>query len=298
MLWDEHIESLMISFAPFDPAFEDLLDDPGFREVVGRAGEMTLDVEHLGGRVHRIEGAGSNLVASVGDDGVLLVDTGYGPALPALRSALASLGDARADVLVLTHIHEDHLGASPELGGEAMVLAHPATAGAMDEPFTFMEGVVLPPKPPEARPDRTVTDTTFAFNGEEVRILSVAAHTEGDLAVHFSGSKVLHLADAYLAGNPMMFPGTDDPDAFLHRLESFLRELPADTRVVGGHDDPALPAHVLAQIAETRGCMALVREAVAEGADLDGTVARAEGRFPAPWVRFFYRVFTADEGGS
>lgn len=292
MAWDEGIEGLMISFAAHDPAFDDIRATVGLsgalERLLARAETMELRTAPLGGGVHLVHGAGSEVVVSVGPDGVLLVDTGYGPALPALRRAVASLGGEGIDVVVLTHPHEDHWGAAEALGDEAVVLAHPGTAEAMTREYTFMEGVVLPPKATSAHPDRTVRDTVFTFNGEEVHVLPVEAHTGADLAVHFRRSRVVHFGDAYLAGNPMMFPGGEDPDGFLDRLDAFLDTLPEGTVVVGGHDPPTDAAAVRAQVESTRGCMALVRRALEEGLSLDEAIARAEGRYTAPWVRYFF----------
>jgi glyoxylase-like metal-dependent hydrolase (beta-lactamase superfamily II) len=198
--------------------------------------------------------------------------------------------------LVITHPHEDHWGAAPDLGGAATIYAHPSTAAAMDEPYEFMEGVVLPAKPAEAHPDVAVRDTTVRFNGEDVRIVPMEAHTAGDVGVWFPRSAVLHMGDAWLGGNPLLFPGAQDPDGFLDRLDSFLAALPAGAVVVGGHDAPTDVAAVRAQIADTRDCIALVRRAVTEGATLDETVERAAGRFTAPWVSFFYRAFSTPAG--
>lgn len=293
MAWEEDIEALMISFARFDPAFGAVRGGAAFEEVMGLASTMRIEVDGVGGAVHLLRGAGSNVVAQIGEDGVLLVDTGYGPALPALRRALRELGAERVDLLVVTHPHEDHMGGTPELGADALVLAHPGTAEAMSEPYTFMEGVDIPPKPRAALPDRRVArDTTFHFNGEEVRIVPMVAHTEGDVAVHFVGSGVVHLGDTYLAGNPMMFPGTDDPDGFLDRVDAFLEGLDESTAIVSGHDPVATVADVRAQLAVTRACMAYVRSAVARGRSVEEATADAPERFGAPWIAFFYRLLS------
>jgi len=92
--WDEGIEALMISFTEFDSAFDAISDSREFRHVMGLAAEMELSVQSFGGSVHLIRGAGSNAIAQVGGDGLLLVDTGYTPALTALRHALGLAGVA------------------------------------------------------------------------------------------------------------------------------------------------------------------------------------------------------------
>jgi cyclase len=294
--WDEGIESLMISFAAFDPAFADIVDTQSFRDVMNLAADMELSVRSLGGNVHLIGGAGANVVAQIGSDGVFLVDTGYGPALPALRAALASLGHSRVARLLVTHAHEDHMGATPELGDQATVLAHPAAEAEMLEPYVFIDGVTMPPKPTSALPDvRIAADTTIRFNGEDVRIVATEAHTAGDLSLYFAGSRVAHLGDTYLSGNPMMYPGREDPEGFLNRLEAFLDAMDPTTVVVGGHGDPVGLDAVRGQIAASRACMALVRESLADDLSLEETAERGADRFPPQWVAFFYGLFT--QGG-
>ncbi len=274
--WEEDIEALMISFAPFDPAFAMIQESEAFIEVMALAAQMELSVTRLGGEVHLIGGAGSNILAHVSADGVFLVDTGYGPALPALREALSKLGADGVATLLVTHPHEDHMGATPDLGAEATVIAHPGTAQQMREPYVFMEGVETPPKPDVAMPDIELSrDTTITVGGEAIEIMPTVAHTAGDLSVYFTRSRVAHLGDAYLAGNPMMFPGNEDPDGFLDRLEGFLDGMHPETIVVGGHEAPVGLDAIRDQIEASRACMTFVRASIEEGMTLEATAEQS-----------------------
>ena len=118
------------------------------------------------------------------------------------------------------------------------------------------------------------------------------AHTGGDLSVYFSESHVVHFGDTYLAGNPMMFPGAEDPDGFLDRLEAFIDSMDPATIVVSGHDETTDLSAVRDQIAESRACMVFVRASIAEGLTVEETAERAGGRFAPQWVAFFYRALT------
>jgi len=292
--WNEGIESLLISFARFDPAFASMVGAPPFESVMRLMADMELEVRPIAGRTHLVSGAGANVLAQVGGDGVLLVDTGYRPALPALRRALASVGGDQIDLLLLTHPHEDHVGAAAQIGEEATVLGHPGTAAAMREPYTFMDGVDLPPKPASALPDVAITsDTSFVFNGEVVYLVPTVAHTAGDVSIYFEGSKVVHFGDTYLAGNPMMFPGTTDAAGFLDRLEAFLDSMDPETIVVAGHEAPTNLAAVRAQIDASRACMAYVAKALSDGLTIEQTAEQGSELFPVPWIAFFYGYFSA-----
>jgi hypothetical protein len=79
----------------------------------------------------------------------------------------------------------------------------------------------------------------------------------------------LDMGDAWLAGNPLVFPGSKDPEHFLDRVDGFLATLPPGVVVVGGHDEPTDVPTVRARIARTRDCIDLVRGAVADGATLE-----------------------------
>ncbi|MDX1493596.1 MAG: MBL fold metallo-hydrolase [Longimicrobiales bacterium] len=295
--WQEDIEALMISFAAHDPAFEAVAGDEGFQAVMGRPAEMELGLRELADDVYLVEGAGANIVAVVDGNGALLVDTGYGPAVPALRNALGRVGVGDVRRVVLTHAHEDHMGGTSELGVDAVIMAHPGTATAMSQPFVFMEGVELPPKPVSALPDVQVAeDTTFLFGTHEVRLVPTVAHTAGDLTVHLPAARVVHFGDTYLGGNPMMFPGNEDPDAFLDRMEALLDAMHPETVVIGGHDEPTDLAAVREQIRASRETMAFVRDALERDLSLEESAAEGADRFPAPWIAFFYRLFNQEPG--
>lgn len=299
MAWDEGIESLMISFARYDAAFDGVRKEPGFVEVMGRPDEMTLGVTHLAGNVYLLDGAGSTVVAFTGPDGVVLADTGYGPALGAVRRAAASLNSGEISALILTHPHEDHVGAAGVLAETVPVYAHPRTFAALTEPYAFIEGVASPPKFEAGfEPAEAVvidSDTTMRINGERVRFIPLEAHTDADIVIYFEDSGVVDFGDVFISSEPVMYPGRD-PEGYLARVDALLADLPESTVVVGGHDEPLGLDAVRHQIAETRVLMSIVRDARADGATLDETVERAEGRFIAPWVSFFYRVFAAQEG--
>ena len=79
------------------------------------------------GDLHLLQGRGGNVVASVGDDGILMIDDDYGEYAEAYQDALVSLaGDAaKPRFVVNTHWHGDHTGSNAFWGERgAVIVAH------------------------------------------------------------------------------------------------------------------------------------------------------------------------------
>jgi glyoxylase-like metal-dependent hydrolase (beta-lactamase superfamily II) len=81
-------------------------------------------------------------VASVGDDGILLADTGYLEYAPDLRRRLAILGEGRPVRFVTnTHHHDDHIGANAFFSPGSIKVSSDALLEAMKTPSVFLAGV-------------------------------------------------------------------------------------------------------------------------------------------------------------
>lgn len=260
-IWDEGIERLMISYAMVDSLFVPYRTDAGFEATMNSMRAVEMATEPVAGPVFLLTGAGSNILASIGRDGVFLVDAGYRPAALAVRGALASAGGTTVQFLVDTHVHEDHVGGNDAFGPEAVVIAHRRTAEAMMRPQEFMPGVIVPAREGAALPD-VVIDTLWsvAFNGEMIDVLPLPAHTDGDLIVYFSGSHVLHMGDNFFprSGRGMIFPGAD-LDQFQQTMARLLERVDSNTLVVSGHD-PVTPLWPSARPRDSlnRGCDTLI----------------------------------------
>jgi cyclase len=155
---------------------------------------------HVAGNVYLLLGAGGNMAASVGEDGVLLVDTQFAPLTDKIVAAIRELTDEPIRFVINTHLHGDHVGGNENLRRlGATVFAHEnvkARLQATDSP----EGML---------PSVTFSDAvSFHFNGEEVTVIPARtpAHTDGDVFVYFRGSNVLHTGDIYVT---LSFPVAD-----------------------------------------------------------------------------------------
>ena len=60
-----------------------------------------------------------NVFASIGEDGILLVDTGLPMDAEGLKEAILSISDKPIKMIIITHTHMDHTGGIGLLGGDA-----------------------------------------------------------------------------------------------------------------------------------------------------------------------------------
>ena len=184
----------------------------------------------IAGNVHLLEGAGGNIGASAGPDGILIVDDEFLPLAEKIDAELGKLSDKPLVYVINTHIHGDHTGGNPYFGKKAKIIASANLRARLAAQTNAV---------PSALPVITFShDTSLYFNGEEIKIIAFGpGHTDGDAAVYFTGSKVLHLGDQFVNGR---FPYVDvtnggDIKGYLNNIDSILAWVPADTKIIPGH---------------------------------------------------------------
>ncbi len=157
-----------------------------------RLPEGELDTVHVQGNVYLIVGAGRNIVVQVGDDGVLVVDTGRTDMSEKVLTAIRQLSDGEIRWIVNTNFHAEHTGGNETLsfagrtvnGNPAAIVAHENAAVRM-----VRAGV-----PDSSRPYNTYFQDfrDFPFNGEPVILHHPdSAHTDTDTIVYFRRSDVI-----------------------------------------------------------------------------------------------------------
>jgi glyoxylase-like metal-dependent hydrolase (beta-lactamase superfamily II) len=287
-LFEEKEEPGLVFYAETDPVFAATRALPGYRALLGRSDEIQVAAKPLHGSVWVVEGAGCTLAASVGPDGILLVDTGYAPLVPKVRAALAKAAPgARVRFLVDSHAHDDHTAGNAAFSGspdEATVLAHPRARLELAAPHEFMDQT-LRTRPAAGLPAVTVDEpTSIHLNGEDIRLLPLPSHTNGDLVVIFPRAGVVHMGDDYVPddGEPYLSPG-DDPASFLRGLTILEKELPAKGFAISGHTHPVPLDDLRQRVQITRKALELVRSGILAGLPKDEIVRRAANAgLPSP----------------
>jgi glyoxylase-like metal-dependent hydrolase (beta-lactamase superfamily II) len=70
---------------------------------------------------------GINLVASIGPDGILLVDAGFAATAEALRDTLSTFGNGQVEIIISTHFHGDHNFGNYVFRDDARIIGHQNT---------------------------------------------------------------------------------------------------------------------------------------------------------------------------
>jgi cyclase len=184
-----------------------------------------------------------NMVVSVGDDGALLIDTGYPELADKLKVAVAELGPQPIRFVLNTHLHFDHVDGNEWLAGTgALIIAHERSrAGMLAEQRLpeFSAKVVIPPYPKSALPVVTCGESlTLHFNGDEIRAIHVPnAHSDGDLLIQFVKANVLQTGDIFIpdAIPFIAFSAGGSLDGMIRGADRILELCDEYTRVVPGH---------------------------------------------------------------
>lgn len=208
-----------------------------------------LEVIQLRPNFYMIAGAGANVAVQVGEDGVVLVDTGSGAATERVLTEIKKLTDKPIRYIINTSADADHVGGNERLsragkslfpqaagggananlsdaitnGGGAAIFAHDNVLTRMSEPSGQKQAY-----PTAALPSSTFTEKekdTY-LNGEGIQVLyQPSAHTDGDSMVFFRRSDVLVTGDTF---DTESFPAIN-----LAKGGSIQGEIDALNRIIG-----------------------------------------------------------------
>jgi cyclase len=239
--------------------------------------KVEMKVSKVAGNVYTLEGSGGNIGASVGEDGIVIVDDQYAPLAEKIQAALKGITDKPLRFVINTHYHEDHTGGNALFQKQAPIIAHENVRKRLQEGGTAGNlGAVKfesKPAPKEALPIITFDhDVTVHLNGEDIRALHFpSGHTDGDSVIFFPKSNVVHMGDDFVTyGFPFVdLSGGGSVQSMIAALEEILSKLPPDVKVIPGHGPVSSLDDVrryVAMLKETRGA---VEAGVKQGKSLD-----------------------------
>jgi cyclase len=169
----------------------------GVKEVASNGPVKTV---HVAGGVYALIGAGANIVVSVGDEGVLVVDTGVAAQWDNIIAAIRNLSKKEIRWVINTTLDPDHVGNNEKMSNAGKTVnGNPAAIISHEKlPIRMMRLPV--PVPVTARPVNTFfsDQRDLYFNDDPVFIYRAQTHTDGDVFVHFRHADVIAAGDTFL----------------------------------------------------------------------------------------------------
>jgi glyoxylase-like metal-dependent hydrolase (beta-lactamase superfamily II) len=242
--------------------------------------KVQIKVTKVSGNIYMLEGAGGNIAASVGEDGIVIVDDQYAPLADKIAAALKGIGatDKPVRFVINTHYHGDHTG------GNAPFASNGSTVIAQDNVRKRLEtgGKAGIPKvmerdqkaaPLGGLPIITFEqDVTVHLNGEDIRALHFpAGHTDGDAIVFFPKANVVHMGDDFVTyGYPFVdVVSGGSVQGIIDACDKVVAIVPADAKVIPGHGQISTISDVKEYSTMLKETTAAVQAAMKQGKTLD-----------------------------
>jgi cyclase len=256
--------------------------------------KVQMKVTKVSGNIYMLEGAGGNIAASVGEDGIVIVDDEFAPLADKIQAALKNLAitDKPVRFVINTHYHGDHTGGNvPFNNAGSTIIAQDNVRKRLETGGVAGNGgsIKMENKPVEKAALPIITfehDVTVHLNGEDIRALHFpAGHTDGDSVIFFPKNNVVHMGDDFVRYG---FPFIDvsaggSVQGMIAAMEKATAQLPADVKVIPGHGD-------LSNLDDVRAFTKMLKEtSAAVGAALKAhkTLDRMkQEKILAPWQKF------------
>ena len=208
--------------------------------------KIQIKVTKVSGNIYMLEGSGGNIAASVGEDGIVIVDDQFAPLAEKIQAALKDLKitDRPVRFVINTHYHGDHTGGNvPFANAGSTLIAHDNVRKRLETGGAAGNGgsIKMDNKPAakEALPVITFQhDVTVHLNGEDIRAMHFpSGHTDGDSIIFFPKNNVVHMGDDFVRYG---FPFIDvtsggSVQGIIDAMEKITAQLPTDVKVIPGH---------------------------------------------------------------
>lgn len=244
--------------------------------------KVQMKVTKVAGNVYMLEGSGGNIGASVGEDGIVIVDDQFAPLADKIKAALKGVTDKPVRFVINTHFHGDHTGGNAIFQKDAPVIAQDNVRKRLEA-----GGGDRKPAPKDALPIITFDhDVTVHLNGEDIHALHFASgHTDGDSIIFFPKSNVVHMGDDFVTyGFPFIdLKSGGSVEGMIAAVDDVVGKLPADVKVIPGHGPISNVDDVRKFSAMLKATLAAVQNALKQGKTLD---QMKQEKILAPWDKW------------
>jgi cyclase len=266
--------------------------------------KVEIKVTKISGNVYLLQGAGGNIAASLGEDGILIVDTEYSPLADKIQTALKGIGitDKPVRFAIDTHYHSDHSDGNAAWAARgATIITNENLRKRLENGSAIGNGpggainIKQPAQPKASLPVITFDDhVSIYLNGEEIRVMHFpAAHTDGDAVVYFSKNNVVHMGDEFVRYG---FPFVDvnaggSVQGMIAACEKVASIVPADAKVIPGHGEIATIEDLHEYTKMMKDTLAVVQKAMANHETLEQMKSE---KILAPWQKYSGTFVSAD----
>ena len=256
--------------------------------------KVEIKVTKVSGNIYMLEGQGGNIAASVGEDGIVIVDDEFAPLAEKIQAALKNLAitDKPVRFVINTHYHGDHTGGNvPFATTGSTLIAQDNVRKRLASGGVAGNGgsVKMEAKPAEKAALPIITfehDVTVHLNGEDIRALHFpSGHTDGDAIIFFPKNNVVHMGDDFVRyGFPFIdVSGGGSVQGMIDGVEKAAAQLPADVKVIPGHG-------ALSNLDDVRAYVKMLKEtsaAVQKALDAHKTLDQMkQEKILAPWAKW------------
>ena len=264
--------------------------------------KVQIKVTKVSGNIYMLEGAGGNIGASVGEDGIVIVDDQFAPLAEKIQAALKDLAVTNKPVrfVINTHYHGDHTGGNePFNNAGSTLIAHDNVRKRLESGGTAGNGgsikMDVKPSPKAALPIITFEhDVSVHLNGEDIRAMHFpSGHTDGDSIIFFPKNNVVHMGDDFVRyGFPFIDVASGGSvQGMIEAMEKVTAQLPADVKVIPGHGALSNLDDVRAYTKMLKETSAVVQKAISEKKTLD---QMKQAKILDPWSKFSGQFVNSD----
>ncbi|MCI0611970.1 MBL fold metallo-hydrolase [bacterium] len=232
-----------------------------------------------------------NVLAFTGNDGILLVDSGYLETASLLKKTLSRMSKLPVKYLINTHYH--HAGAN-EAFADSLIVAHKNVRSRMQKKTLMYGTIPIGPWNDAGLPKQTFeTETTIYFNGETIRLLHFPnVHTDGDTVVFFEKAEVIATGDFFV---PLLGPcdhanGCNWND-YVHGAKRLLELSKPNSLIAPGHGPLSTYKDLKEFSSMLSDATAFVQKQIEEGKDVNRI--KASG-LPQQWQKWSERGISSD----
>jgi cyclase len=261
--------------------------------------KVEIKVTKVAGTVYMLQGAGGNIAASIGEDGIVVVDDQFAPLAAKIEAALRGVTDKPVRLIINTHYHIDHTGGNAWFQKQAPIIAHDNVRKRLEQGSVAGNGStkdVQAPASGDALPIFTFDhDVTVHLNGEDIRALHFpSGHTDGDSIIFFLKSNVVHMGDDFVTYG---FPFVDlesggSVQGMITATDEVAAALPPDAKVIPGHG-PLSSLDELRQFTKMlKDTQRLVQVGIKQGKSLE---QMQKENILGPWQKYSGEFVTSEQ---